>query len=179
MGNVNGSDFMKMMGETVLDQEWMTKMYGTKKADQMNELKKVFTYVADNDVSADDKKALMAKAETIQEKVETLEAKMAVLAEELTKNEAEISKHAKAIANLATQAEDKTEEMQEAHAAWVQQCVTDVFAQYKRNPESVGGKDGIAPEIRRRIQGSTAFEVMQGQIDTILTQLDAKKDVVD
>ena len=179
MGNVNGSDFMKMMGETVLDQEWMTKMYGTKKADQMNELKKVFTYVADNDVSADDKKALMAKAETIQEKVETLEAKMAVLAEELTKNEAEISKHAKAITNLATQAEDKTEEMQEAHAAWVQQCVTDVFAQYKRNPESVGGKDGIAPEIRRRIQGSTAFEVMQGQIDTILTQLDAKKDVVD
>ncbi len=179
MGNLNGSDFMKMMGETVLDQEWMTKMYGAKRADQMNELKKVFTYVADNDASADDKKALMAKAETLQEKIETLEAKMAVLAEELIKNEAEISKHAKAITNLATQAEDKTEEMQEAHAAWVQQCVTDVFAQYKRNPESVGGKDGIAPEIRRRIQGSTAFEVMQGQIDSILTQLDAKKDVVD
>ena len=179
MGNFNGSDFMKLMGETVLDQEWLTKMYGTKRADQMNELKRVFTYVADNDVTKDDKNKLIAQAETLQEKVETLEAKMAVLAEEMQKNEAEVSKHAKAIASLATQAEDKTEKMQEDHEDWVQQCVADVFYLYKRNPDSVGGKDGIAPEIRRRIQGSTAFDVMQAEIDSILTQLDNKKGLVD
>lgn len=179
MGNgVNGSDFMKKMGETVLDQDWLVKMYGSKRADQISELKKVFTYVADNDVSGDEKKALIAKAETLKEKVEMLEAKMAVLAEELTKNEEEISKQAKAIARLATQAEGKTNEMQEAHAAWVQQCVTDVFYEYRKNPDSVGGKDGIAPEIRRRIQGSTAFDIMQSAIDGILTQLDSKKSAV-
>lgn len=180
MGNVNGNDFMNMMNKTVLDQDWLTELYGTKRADQMSELKKVFTYVADNDISKDDKNQLIAKAETIQEKVEMLEAKMAVLAEEMAKNEAEIAKHAKAVADLVTQAEGKTEEMQDAHSKWVQQCVIDVFAQYKRDPEGfVGGKDGIAPEIRRRIQGSTAFEVMQGEIDGILRQLDNKKDLVD
>ena len=175
MGSSFSNDYLKKLEETVLNNSWMNSLYGTQRAEQQEALKGVFTRVADNDVTADEKKALENKAEAIQEKVERLEAKMAVLEEELAKNQAEIARHADDIAALVTKAETASEKAEKAQQEHVKNVIEDVFWDYETGGALADrGPDAIVPEIRARLE-SGIMKNYGVEVQAILKQMDAKK----
>ncbi len=175
MGNdlsSSNNELLKKLNQTVMQDSWMQGVYGQRRADQVKELKKVFTVLADNDVTSAEKKALEARRETLQDKVERLEAKMAVLEEQLAKNAEEVEKQANAITDLVCAVEDKSEDMEKNHKTFVKMAIEDVFYEYKRGTIE---RDGIMPEIRRRIADNAYKDRMSSQIEKLLGQLDAKQ----
>lgn len=175
MGNdlsSSNNDLLKKLNQTVMQDSWLEGVYGQKRADQQTELKKVFTVLSDNDVTASEKKALEKRAETLQDKVERLEAKMAVLEEQLAENAEEVEKQAKAITDLVCSVEDKSEEMETNQKTYVKMAIEDVFYEYKKG---IVDRDGIMPEIRKRIQDKAYKDKMSSQIENLLGKLDAKQ----
>ena len=78
MGNdlsSSNNELLKKLSSTVMNDSWLKNMYGVNKADQQNELKKIFTVVATNDISENERKALLSRKEVLQDKVERLKTR--------------------------------------------------------------------------------------------------------
>ena len=179
MGNdlsSSNNELLKKLSSTVMNDSWLKNMYGVNKADQQNELKKIFTVVATNDISENERKALLSRKEVLQDKVERLEAKMAVLEEELAKNQAEIARQADEITNLITSVEDKSEALEEQQKSIVKIAIEDVFYEYKKG---IIGKDAISGEIKKRIKNNSYKDRESAAIEKLLDKLDAKEAEVD
>ena len=175
MGNdfsSSGNELLKKLSSTIMNDSWLQNLYGSKRADQQSELKKIFTVVASNDVTTSEKKALMSRKEVLQDKVERLEAKMAVLEEELAKNQAEIARHADEITNLITSVEDKSEALEEQQKRNVKNAIEDVFYEYERG---IIGKDAVSGEIKKRVKNNTYKDRESAAIEKLLGRLDAKE----
>ena len=175
MGNdfsSSGNELLKKLSSTIMNDSWLQNLYGSKRADQQSELKKIFTVVASNDVTTSEKKALMSRKEVLQDKVERLEAKMAVLEEELAKNQAEIARHADEITNLITSVEDKSEALEEQQKRNVTNAIEDVFYEYERG---IIGKDAVSGEIKKRVKNNTYKDRESAAIEKLLGRLDAKE----
>ena len=172
MGNNvdNQSALSKILARGEEFDAWLKGLYGATRAEQQSALKGVFTVVEDNNVTASQKKALEAKALTLQEQVEKLEAKMAVLAEEMAKNEKKIQKAVDEIAELVQAAAEKSEKLQNMQADWAKKCVRDVFNLYENGGI---GKDAIAAEIYSRIMhGDPGAQSLKMDIEDVLGDLD-------
>ena len=173
MGNdLEQQSYLKRLQNSVFSGAWMQELYGKTRAEQQEQLKKVFTVAADNDITSHNKKALETQAETLQDKVERLEAKMAVLTEEMAKSEEEIAKRAKEITDLVASVEDKSDKMQDEQRKIVKYATEDVFYLYQRGKI---GKDAITGEIRRRIEGEGVLNKYGTQIENLLGKLDGKQ----
>ena len=179
MGNdlsSSNGELLNKLNSTVLSDSWLKNLYGTERTEQQNELKKIFTVIASNDLTESEKNMLLSRKETLQDKVERLEAKMAVLEEELAKNQAEISRHADEITNLIASVEDKSEALEEQQKRNVKNAIEDVFYEYERG---IIGKDAISGEIKKRVKNNTYMDRQSSAIEKILDKLDAKKAEVD
>lgn len=178
MGNDLNSknDLINSLNNSVMQDSWMKNIYGESRKTQKAELKKVFTVIDDNNVSASEKKALQARAKVLKDKLDRLEAKMAKLAEELDKNQALIDKEANAIADLVAAAGSKSQELEKEQHKIVKTAVDDVFKMYRNNQI---GRDAIVPEIRTRIKASTYKLSTQAEIEKILAKLDNKRNELD
>ena len=175
MGNdfsSSSNELLKKLSSTIMNDSWLQNLYGSKRADQQSELKKIFTVVASNDVTTSEKKALMSRKEVLQDKVERLEAKMAVLEEELAKNQAEIARHADEITNLITSVEDKSEALEEQQKRNVKNAIEDVFYEYEKG---IIGKDAVSGEIKKRVKNNTYKDRESAAIEKLLGRLDAKE----
>lgn len=173
MGNNDvNNDFLKKLQETVFNNSWMNGVYGSKRSEQQEKLKRVFSVITDNDVTTAEKKHFEAQAETIQEKIERLEAKMAVLEEELSKNSDEIAKQAKKITDLVTDANNASDVLEQKQADYVQLCIEDVF--YLLENGSID-KDAVVPEIRKRLSDDYILQKYGAKVEKILGQLDSKE----
>lgn len=173
MGNNDvNNDFLKKLQDTVFNNSWMNGVYGSQRSEQQEKLKKVFSVISDNNVTAAEKKHLEAQIETIQEKVERLEAKMAVLEEELAKNSDEIAKQAKKITDLVTDANNASDVLEEKQSDYVQLCIEDVFYQLENG---IIEKDEVVPEIRKRLKDDYILQKYGAKVESILGQLDSKE----
>ena len=172
----SNNELLKKLSSTVMNDSWLKNLYGVQKADQQNELKKVFTVVASNDVTTSERKALLTKKEQLQDKVERLEAKMAVLEEELSKNQQEIARHADEITNLIASVQDKSEALEEQQKRNVKNTIEDVFYEYEKG---LIGKDAVSGEIKKRIKDSAYKDRESAAIEKLLGKLDAKEAEVD
>ena len=175
MGNNVDNGFLNKLNETLFKDGWLQNLYGTERANQQSELKKLFTTVSDNNVTKAEKAQLEAKAATLADQVEMLEAKMAVLAEEMSKKEDMIAKRADYIADLVKGVEKRSKEMQEEQEIWSKECVRDVFKMYENQQI---GKDGIVAEIRVRMQNCPAVKKLGADIEVLLGDLDSQKSKV-
>lgn len=173
MGNIS-NDLLKSLQNTILKDGWLEGLYGKQRAEQQQALKGVFNVVSDNNLTTSQKKQIEAKKETLQEKVERLEAKMAVLEEELAKNAQEIDKQADEITELATKAEDESEELASDHKNNVKHAIEDVFIEYAQGTIK---KDEISSKIKERIRTKNKSKNMAA-VEKILGQLDSKQDEV-
>ena len=172
MGKGFGRDFFKELSNTVFDTEWMSGLYGSKRNEQKKVLKQLFTQISDNNVTKEEKDVLVAKTETVQDRVERLEAKMAVLEEALAQNQAEINKQSKAIVNLVAQAEKESDELEKSQENLVERATRDVFYYLQRGEI---GPDAVVSEIRKRIEGDSAFSMLDNKLLKTLDKLDSKK----
>lgn len=172
MGSNINNDFLKKLQETVMNNTWMSELYGSERAEQQSKLKGVFTVVAENNVTTEQRKALEKQAESIQEKVERLEAKMAVLEEELAKNQSVIAEHAKKITDLVGQAESAQDTLETKQQEHVKDIVEDVFYELE---QGIVGKDDVVPEIRKRLKDDYILKKYGNAVEKILGQLDAKE----
>ena len=154
MGNDLNSknDLINSLNSSVMKDSWMSNLYGQSRKAQKAELTKVFTVIDDNNVSASEKKALIARAQVLKDKLDKLEAKMAKLAEELEANQELIDKEANAIADLVTAAGSKSQELENEQHKIVKTAVDDVFKMYRNGTI---GRDAIVPEIRTRIKAES------------------------
>ena len=175
MGNdlsSSNNELLKKLSSTIMNDTWLQNLYGSKRAEQQSELKKIFTVVASNDVTTNEKKMLLSRKEVLEDKVERLEAKMAVLEEELAKNQEEIAKKANEITDLITSVEDKSEAMEEQQKRNVKNAIEDVFYEYE---QGIIGKDAVSGEIKKRVKDSTYKDNQSVAIEKLLGKLDAKE----
>lgn len=168
----SNSKFLKSLQNTVMNDSWLEGMYSTTKANQKNELKKIFAVVADNDLSASEKSSLESKAESINEKIERIEAKMAVLAENLQSNSEELEKQAKAIEEMVFSVESKSTKLEEDQKKVVSNAIDDVFYLYKKGNI---GKDAISGEIQKRVRNNVQKLSGKAEIEKILSKMNSKQ----
>lgn len=172
-------NFIKNLESTVMKDSWLEEMYGMKKAEQQNALKKLFAQVQDKNISESEKKALLARQETLQDKVDRLEAKMAVLAEQLGKNQDEIDKKADEITDLVSGVESKTNSLERDQREWTKNVIDDVFDLHKQNP-SKWGADAMVAEMRTRMvkfKDTDAFSSLQNDLDILNGKQNEVKDL--
>lgn len=172
-------NFIKNLESTVMKDSWLEEMYGKKKVEQQSALKKLFSQVQDKNISESDKKALLARQETLQDKVDRLEAKMAVLAEQLGKNQEEIDKKANEITNLVSGVESKSNALEKDQRDWTKNVIEDVFNLRAQNPTKWGA-DAMVAEMRRRMvkfKDSKNYKAIQKDIDTLNGKENEVKDL--
>ena len=172
MGNNFGSnnDLINMLQSTVMNDSWLSEMYGQQRADQQSELKKIFTVVSGNNINESQKDQLIKRRGELQEQVERLEAKMAVLEEELAKNQSKIDKLANELTSLIAGVGAQTEQMEKDHEKYVKAAINDVFSMYRRNKI---GKDEISSEIYIRIKGAN-LTGKSSKIEEMLNKISGK-----
>ena len=171
MGKGFNNWYLRQLNETVLNNEWMSNLYGSRRVDQQKELKRIFTQISDNDATTEEKEVLGRKAESVQETVERLEAKMAVLCEALAKNQAELDKHAKAVVNLVAKADSQAQKLEAAHMSLVERAVADSFYYLKKGDLE---PDEVTKDIEKRIKGNSSC-LPQAALDATLKRLDGKQ----
>lgn len=150
----------------------LSELYGDEWKIQQEKLKAVFTVIDDNNVSANEKAALMAKAETLQDKVERLEAKMAVLEEEMAKSQAEIDREAAKITALFEETNKASKQMQEEHESEIKN-----ITEYLLGKISEGriGPDDFPGEMNRLLKNNARLNKNKSYLEDLLEKLDSKQ----
>ncbi len=172
MGNdltTSNNDLMKKFSQTIMQDSWLDNLYNSQKSQQQSEIKKIFTVVADNNITASQRKSLESRKEVLEDKVERFEAKMAVLEEEMSENSQKIKEKSNEITSLITSIQNKTIQLEQDHKKKVKEAVDDTFDMYERGQI---GKDRISAEIANRIKKIGADS---GVIDALIKQLEDKQ----
>ena len=177
MGNDLNSknNLINSLNSSVMQDSWLDKLASADKAAKTAELKKVFTVISDNNVSATEKKALQTRAEKIQAQLKSYEAEIKVLEGKIEENEAQIQKYTDEIANLVSSVQGKSQNLEEMQKKYVKNVIEDVFYLYERGDI---GKDAIAGEITTRIKNNADKIAGAAEIQDLLDKLDDKQDEV-
>ncbi len=172
---MSNGNLINELKKTILKDGWLESMYGTSKTKQQSELKQMFIQVQDDNLSDDEKKAILAKKVTLEDKLEQIEAKMAVLGEQLEQNQEKIDKLADEITTLITNTDKKSQQLNEEQIEWAKQVVIDVFDMYKNG--TISGADAMAAEMNDRMK-EFSNSSLTSEINTGLSSLKSKKSQV-
>ena len=169
--NVN-NNLLKSLNSSVMSDQWLENLAGTKKSEASAELKKVFTTIASNDVSESDKKALENRAKKLVSDMQNYEKEMKKYEKEILKNQEKIDECANEMQTLVSSVEGKVTKLENEQKDLVKKSIDDVFALYQSGKI---GKDAIAAEISNKIRAGSANLTEVGDIDDILDKLDSKQ----
>ena len=169
--NVN-NNLLKSLNSSVMSDQWLENLAGTKKSEASAELKKVFTTIASNDVSESDKKALENRAKKLVSDMQNYEKEMKKYEKEILKNQEKIDECANEMQTLVSSVEGKAIKLENEQKDLVKKSIDDVFALYQSGKI---GKDAIAAEISNKIRTGSANLTEVGDIDDILKELDSKQ----
>ncbi|MBR2068903.1 MAG: hypothetical protein IJ877_03990 [Candidatus Gastranaerophilales bacterium] len=172
----SNNELLRQIGSSVLNDTALNELYTQNRVEQQKKLKQIFTVIADNNVSGEEKKTLETGAEKLKTKIDALEGKMATLEEQISEKEDAINKKAKEITDLITQAQNKTNYMENHQRDIVKNCVDDVFYEYSRG---IIGRDAVSGEIKKRVRNSNFKDSTQGEIQAIFAKLSNNKSEIE
>ena len=172
---MSDGNLIDQLKRTILKDGWLESMYGANRTEQQSELKKMFVQVQDDNLSDSDKKAILAKKETLEDKLEKIEAKMAVLGEQLEENQGKIDSLTEEITNIIAVTDKKSQQVSEDQKAWAKQIVSDVFDMYRRG--TISGPDAMVTEMSARMRTFSDATLMS-EIESGLSNLKSKRSQV-